>query len=317
MSYAKIIGVGGYLPDNAVDNEALSAAPFGVDTSDEWIQSRSGIRRRHFAATNQTSGDMALMASQAALAQAAIGGKDLDMIIFATTTPDRVYPATACLLQKALNAAPCAAFDVQAVCSGFLYALALGESMIAAGRSRTVLVVGAEVFSSTLDWRDRSTCVLFGDGAGAAVLQSSKTPGILAVDLHADGTYADKLTINARITGGKLIGDPYTRMDGGTVFRFAVTKMAESAKKVIVDGNRQPDWMVLHQANSRIIESVRQRLDIPPEKCVNCVDECANTSAASIPLALTRFAPRFARGDIILLAAAGGGFTWGAALLEW
>lgn len=317
MTYARIVGVGGYLPQNRVDNAALANPPFSVDTSDEWIRSRTGISSRRIAAAGETSGGMAVHAAREAMTQAQIGGSDIDMIIFATTTPDRIYPATACLLQKELDAAPCAAFDVQAVCSGFLYALAIAEGMIVAGRARTVLVVGAEVFSSTLDWRDRSTCVLFGDGAGAAILRASETPGILAVDAHADGKYADKLTVNARVQDGKITGDPYTRMDGGVVYRFAVGKMTESAKKVIADGGRQPDWLVLHQANSRIIEAVRKRLDVPHARCVNCVDECANTSAASIPLALAKFAPQFAPGDTILVAAAGGGFTWGAALLQW
>lgn len=313
MIYAKISGIGGYLPPKTVENAELGAR---VNTSDEWIQSRTGIRRRHLA-EDETACGLALPAARAALKQANLEGRDLDAIIVATTTPDRIYPATACLLQAELEAAPCAAFDVQAVCSGFLYALAAGENMIAAGRARRVLVAGAEVFSGILDWEDRSTCVLFGDGAGAAVLTASETPGVLSVRIHADGRYADKLTVNARVRGGKILGDPYTRMDGGAVFRFAVAKMAESARDVIAESGRRPDWLVLHQANSRIIEAVRRRLDVPEDRCVNCVDECANTSAASIPLALARFAPRFSRGDSVLIAAAGGGFTWGAALLEW
>ncbi len=317
MIYARIAGIGGYLPARRVDNNALAAAPFSVDTSDEWIKSRTGIRSRRFAAEDETAGDLAAKASRQAMAQAKIAGNDLDMIVFATTTPDRIYPSTACLLQKELNAAPCAAFDVQAVCSGFLYALMVAEGMIAAGRAKTVLAVGAEVFSSTLDWRDRSTCVLFGDGAGAVVLRASDSPGILAVDAHADGNYADNLTVNARVRHGKIVGDPYTRMDGGVVYRFAVGKMTESAETVIAAAGRRPDWLVLHQANSRIIEAVRRRLAVPSERCVNCVEECANTSAASIPLALERAAVRFSPGDTILLAAAGGGFTWGAAILQW
>ncbi len=314
MTYAKIIGVGGYLPPRVVENEAFSKS---LDTSDEWIYSRTGIRRRHLATAEQTSSDLALPAAKDALKQAGIAASELDMIIFATTTPDRIYPASACFLQAALGAAPCAAFDVQAVCSGFLYALAVGEGMIAGGRAKNVLVVGAEVFSSILDWQDRVTCVLFGDGAGAAVLQASDTPGILATEIRADGSYADKLTTPGRVYNGKIVGDPYTRMDGGTVFRFAVAKMFESAESVIKKAGRRPDWLVLHQANSRIIEAVRRRLQIEPEQCVNCVDECANTSAASIPLALTRFAHKFSPGDTVLVAAAGGGFTWGAALLQW
>ncbi|MBE8158055.1 MAG: ketoacyl-ACP synthase III [Betaproteobacteria bacterium] len=313
MIYAKISGVGGYLPPKTMGNEELGAR---VNTTDEWIKSRTGIHRRHLA-ENETASGLALPAAKAALAQANIKGEELDAIVFATTTPDRIYPASACLLQAELNAAPCAAFDVQAVCSGFLYALAVAESMIAAGRARRVLAVGAEVFSSLLDWEDRGTCVLFGDGAGAAVLEASESPGILAIKVHADGRHADKLTVNARVSGGKILGDPYTRMDGGSVYRFAVAKMTESAQAVIAESGRRPDWLVLHQANSRIIEAVRRRLNVPPERCVNCVGECANTSAASIPLALAQFSPQFSRGDAVVVAAAGGGFTWGAALLEW
>ena len=314
MKFAKIAGVGGHMPEREVDNANLSAA---LNTSDEWIQSRTGIRRRRFAAEGETSSQLALPAAQAAMKNAGVAPEELDAIVFATTTPDRIYPASACLLQAELGAAPCAAFDVQAVCSGFLYALALGENMIAAGRAKTALIVGAEVFSAILDWQDRSTCILFGDGAGAAVLKASESPGILASQIRADGRYADKLTTAARPCGGKLIGDPYTRMDGGTVFRFAVAKMAESAEAVIAEAERRPDWLVLHQANSRIIEAVRKRLKVPEDRCVNCVDECANTSAASIPLALAKVAPQIAPGETVLLAAAGGGFTWGAALAQW
>ncbi|MDM5147323.1 ketoacyl-ACP synthase III [Candidatus Persebacteraceae bacterium Df01] len=313
-TYAKITGLGGHVPSRAVDNATLSQ---WVDTSDQWIQTRTGIRQRHFAGETELAGTLALPAAKQAMAQAGIEGADLDMIVFATTTPDRVYPATACLLQAELNAAPCAAFDVQAVCSGFLYALGIGEAMVAAGRAKTVLIVGAEVFSSTLDWKDRATCVLFGDGAGAAILQADSSPGVMAVRLYADGRYADNLTVNARIRNGELQGDPYTRMDGGTVFRFAVEKMVESAQDVIAKSGSAPDWLVLHQANSRIIEAVRKRLKMSAERCVNCVADYANTSAASIPLALCASSSRFSAGDNVLMAAAGGGFTWGAVMVEW
>ena len=314
MTFARIIGVGGHLPPRVVDNAELCQT---VDTSDAWVRSRTGICRRHFAGADETASQLALPAARQAMTQADVDGGDLDMIIVATTTPDRVYPATACFLQAALGAAPCAAFDVQAVCSGFIYALAVGESMIVAGRARTVLVVGSEVFTGILDWQDRSTCILFGDGAGAAVLQAATTPGVLAVELRADGKYADKLTVNARVRDGKLVGDPFTRMDGGSVYRFAVAKMTESANAVIARSGRRPDWLVLHQANSRIIEAVRRRLEVPPERCVNCVDECANTSAASIPLALAKFSGEFSAGEAVLLAAVGGGFAWGAAMVKW
>ena len=314
MIYAGISGVGGHLPARVVDNEALSKF---VDTSDEWVQARTGIKQRYLAGDNDLASDLALPAAKQAMAQAGIDGSEVDMIIFATTTPDRIYPATACLLQTALGAAPCAAFDVQAVCSGFLYALGVGESFIVAGRAKTVLVVGAEVFSSTLDWQDRATCVLFGDGAGAAVLRASSTPGIIASCLYADGRYADKLTVNARIRNGRLLGDAYTRMDGGTVFRFAVDRMVSAARTVMEQSGMAADWLVLHQANSRIIEAVRKKLAIAPERCINCVADYANTSAASIPLALAQSAANFARGDTVLMAAVGGGFTWGATLMRW
>lgn len=314
-NYAQIAGIGGHLPPRAVENSQLP--DLGVDTSDEWIQSRTGIRRRHFAGEGETSSSLALPAAREAMAQAGVDAAGLDMIVFATTTPDRIYPSAACLLQHELGAAPCAAFDVQAVCSGFLYALGVAEAMISAGRARCVLAVGAEVFSSIIDPADRSTFVLFGDGAGAAVLRRAERPGVLAVNMKADGRYADKLTVPARVSQGRIIGDPYTRMDGGSVYRFAVTKMAESAEQAVSDAGRRPDWLVLHQANSRIIEAVRMRLKIPEDRCVNCVGECANTSAASIPLALSRFASQFSPGDAVLMAAAGGGFTWGAALVEW
>lgn len=314
--YARIIGIGGHLPQQRLSNDDLRQ--HNVDTSDEWVKSRTGIEQRHLAANGELCGDLALPAAQQALARAGVAADALDMIIFATTTPDRIYPATACLLQAKLGAAGCAAFDVQAVCSGFLYALALGEAMIVAGRAARVLVVGAEVYSHILDWQDRSTCVLFGDGAGAAVLARSDTPGILSVRLHADGRYADKLTVNAHVQGGKLVGDGFTRMDGSTVYRFAVDKMSEAAAAAMEEGGSEEiDWLVLHQANSRIIDAVRKRLNVAPEKTLYSVARHGNTSAASIPLALNEKADDFQAGDRLLLAAVGGGFTWGAAYLRW
>lgn len=310
--FARIVGVGGYLPARVMDNEALSEF---VETSDEWIRQRSGIRRRRLAGEGELCGDLALPAARRALESAGVDAAALDMIIFATTTPDRIYPATACLLQAKLGAAGCAAFDVQAVCSGFLYALGIGEAMIAARRARRVLVVGAEVYSHILDWRDRGTCVLFGDGAGAAVLADSDSPGILATRLAADGRYADKLTVNAHVRGGRLVGDGFTRMDGATVFRFAVEKMSEAALEVAAGG--AVDWLVLHQANIRIIETVRKRVGVAADRTLYTVAEHGNTSAASIPLALYEKAGNFKRGDRVLMAAVGGGFTWGAVYLQW
>lgn len=309
---ARIVGVGGHLPQQVVENDDLRRH---VDTSDEWIYSRSGIRRRRIAADGELCSDLALPAAQQALAAAHTAAADLDMIIFATTTPDRIYPATACLLQARLGAAGCAAFDVQAVCSGFLYGLGIGEAMIAAGRAQRVLVIGADVYSHILDWKDRSTCVLFGDGAGAAVLAASDRAGILSLQLAADGRYADKLTVNAHLKGGQLSGDAFTRMDGASVYRFATEKMAEAA--MAVAGGEQIDWLVLHQANSRIIDTVRRRLGVEKEKTLYTVAEHGNTSAASIPLALADAAGQFKEGDRLLLAAVGGGFTWGAAYLQW
>lgn len=312
--YSAVVGVGGHLPERRIDNNALRE---WVDTSDEWVRGRTGIRYRHLAAPGELAGDLALPAAKKALAQAGVKAAELDAIIFATTTPDRLYPATACLLQAALDAAPCAAFDVQAVCSGFLYALTIGDTMIRARQARRVLVVGAEVFSHIIDWRDRATCVLFGDGAGAAVLAASDKPGIVATKIAADGRYADKLTVNAHVKDGKLEGDPYTRMDGAAVYRFATEKMAEASRDVMrfLPDGKSPDWFVPHQANSRIIDAVRKRLGIARERTLFSVADHSNTSAASVPLAMA--AGEFQSGDNILLAAAGGGFTWGAALLVW
>ena len=310
--YARIAGIGAHLPEKSVSNDEISAL---VDTNDEWIKSRTGIRQRHIAAENERASDLALPAAQTALAQSGIAAAELDVIIFATTTPDRIYPATACLLQAALGAVPCAAFDVQAVCSGFIYALSIGNAMIKAGQARRVLVVGADVYSHILDWRDRKTCVLFGDGAGAAVLVASDTPGIYSTVLHADGNYADKLTVDAHLKGGIISGDPFTRMDGATVYRFAVEKMSEAV--TAVTGGKQPDWLVLHQANLRIINAVRRRLGVSEEKTLLTVSEHGNTSAASLPLALAAYVDKFKTGDNIALAAVGGGFTWGAAFLRW
>lgn len=317
MTFSKIIGLGSKLPQRVFSNDDLREF---VDTSDEWIRSRTGIARRHLAAPGELAGDLALPAAKDALAQAGISGADLDMIVFATTTPDRIYPATACLLQAKLDAAPCMAFDVQAVCSGFLYALGIADSLICAGRAKRALVVGADVYSHILDWNDRGTCVLFGDGAGAAVLESADEPGLMSAQLFADGRHADRLTVPAHLERGKLTGDPFTRMHGASVYRFAVEKMSDACRKVMADANISADsvdHLVVHQANSRIIEATRQRLKIPPEKTVMTVMNHGNTSAASIPLALKESESKFKEGDNILMAAVGGGFTWGAALMRW
>ena len=317
MTFSRLIGLGAKLPERVFSNDELREF---VDTSDEWIRSRTGIARRHLAAPGELAGDLALPAAKDALAQAQISGADLDMIVFATTTPDRIYPATACMLQAKLQAAPCMAFDVQAVCSGFLYALGIADAMICAGRAKRALVVGADVYSHILDWNDRGTCVLFGDGAGAAVLESADSPGILGAQLFADGRHADRLTVPAHLERGKITGDPFTRMHGASVYRFAVEKMADACRKVMASANMSADsidHLVVHQANSRIIESTRQRLGVPAEKTVMTVMNHGNTSAASIPLALKESESKFQNGDNILMAAVGGGFTWGAALMRW
>ena len=317
MTAAVITGLGAKLPDRVLENDDLRAF---VETSDEWIRARTGIARRHIAAPGELAGDLALPAARDALAAAGIAAEQLDMIVFATTTPDRVYPATACLLQARLNAAPCMAFDVQAVCSGFLYALGIADAMIRAGSARRALVVGADVYSHILDWSDRGTCVLFGDGAGAAVLESGDEPGVLGVRLFADGRHADRLTVPAHLERGKMTGDPFTRMHGASVYRFAVEKMTDACEKVLTGAGMRADMvdhLVIHQANSRIIDATRKRLDISAEKTVMTVMNHGNTSAASIPLALKESESRFRRGDNILMAAVGGGFTWGAALTRW
>ena len=317
MTFSRIIGLGAHLPARSYSNDDLRAF---VDTSDEWVRSRTGIARRHLAAPGELSGDLALPAARQALDCAGISAADLDLIVFATTTPDRIFPATACLLQARLEAAPCAAFDVQAVCSGFLYAVGIADAMICAGRARRALVVGAEVYSHILDWNDRGTCVLFGDGAGAAVLESSASPGVVSVRLFADGRHADRLTVPAHLERGEIRGDPFTRMHGASVYRFAVEKMTAACAQVMSDAQVSPDsldHLVVHQANSRIIEATRKRLGIAPEKTVMTVADHGNTSAASVPLALKHAEARFRDGDNILMAAVGGGFTWGAAMVRW
>ena len=317
MIFSRVAGLGAKLPERVFSNDDLRAF---VDTSDEWIRARTGIARRHLAAPGELAGDLALPAAREAMAQAGVGGSDLDMIVFATTTPDRIYPATACLLQAKLDAAPCMAFDVQAVCSGFLYATGIADAMICSGRASRALVVGADVYSHILDWSDRGTCVLFGDGAGAAVLEASESPGVVGVRLFADGRHADRLTVPAHLEKGKITGDPFTRMHGASVYRFAVEKMTDACHKVLADAHMSADsirHLVVHQANSRIIEATRMRLGVAPEKTVMTVMNHGNTSAASIPLALKESEGRFEEGDDILMAAVGGGFTWGAALLRW
>ncbi len=318
MIYSRIIGSGGYLPRNIVSNDDLAQR---LDTSDEWIRARTGIRQRHIAETGETTSSLALKASQAAIARAGIGARDIDLIILATSTPDYIFPSTSCLLQAKLGIKGCPAFDVQAVCSGFIFALATADLYIRSGEHRCALVVGAEVFSRILDWEDRGTCVLFGDGAGAVILRADAKPGIMASVLHADGSYAGILSVPGSIAGGKVSGDPFLRMDGPAVFKFAVRVLDEVARETLAKCGRRTediDWLIPHQANLRILDSTAKRLGLPPEKVIVTVDTHGNTSAASIPLALD-VALRDGRikpGDKVMLQAVGGGFTWGAVMVQ-
>ncbi len=323
MPYAKIIGSGGYLPPRIVTNDELAAelATRQIETSDSWIVERTGIRQRHLADAGVSTSQLATRAAQAALDDAGVAAADLDLIIVATSTPDFVFPSTACLVQAKLGAKGGAAFDVQAVCSGFVYALSTADAFIRAGRARTALVIGAEVFSSILDWNDRSTCVLFGDGAGAVVLKASDEPGIMAAQLHADGSQMKILCAAGNVSHGEVVGDPFLRMDGQAVFKLAVTSLAKSAIDVCAEAGvslADVDWLVPHQANVRIINFLGRRLGIPDEKIVVTVDRHANTSAASVPLAfdVARKDGRIKPGDTVMMQGVGGGFTWGSVLLR-
>ncbi|MDQ6640290.1 MAG: ketoacyl-ACP synthase III, partial [Pseudomonadota bacterium] len=291
-------------------------------TSDEWIVERTGIRFRHFAAADVAVSDLALMASRRALEAADCDSGAIDLIIVATSTPDMVFPSVACILQAKLGVAGCAAFDVQAVCSGFVYGLAVADSMIKTGAAKKALVVGAEVFSRILDFKDRTTCVLFGDGAGAVVLEASETAGILATELHADGRYVDILCVPGHVSGGQILGDPLLKMDGPAVFKLAVGVLESVARSVLRKAGRTDadiDWLIPHQANIRIMQSTARKLKLAPAKLIATVDRHGNTSAASIPLALDESvrAGKIRRGDTVMLEGVGGGFTWGAALLDY
>lgn len=319
MIHARITGTGSYLPEKVVTNDDLSKI---VDTSDDWIASRTGIRARHVAADHEKSSDLALPAARRALEAAGITAQDLDLIIVATTTPDMTFPSTACVLQAKLGAGGCPAFDVQAVCTGFVYGLSTAELYIRAGKAKRALIVGAETFTRLLDWTDRGTCVLFGDGAGAVVLEASDTPGILASRLHADGSHTGILCVPGAVENGKVTGDPFVRMDGNTVFKIAVKALADVADEVLADAGMTAsaiDWFIPHQANIRIIESAARKLGLGMERVVACVARHGNTSAASIPLALDEAVRdgRIRPGQHVLLEGVGGGFTWGAILLRW
>lgn len=317
--YSKITGTGSYLPDKILTNQDLESM---VDTSDEWIRTRTGITQRHIAGENQVASDLALYASQNAMQAAGVTNKDIDLIIVATTTPDMVFPSTACILQNKLSIENCPAFDVQAVCSGFVYALATADMFVSSGKCRNALVVGTEIYSKLIDWNDRGTCVLFGDGAGAVVLSQSDHPGILSTHLHASGDYCNVLSVQGSISGGKIQGNPYISMEGSVVFKFAVKVLEEVVQEAVAKNNLQPadiDWLIPHQANIRIIQSTAKKLGIPMDKVVVAVDKHGNTSAASIPLALDLAVRdgRIQSDQLVLLEGVGGGFTWGAVLLRW
>ncbi|MBI3371702.1 MAG: ketoacyl-ACP synthase III [Betaproteobacteria bacterium] len=317
MTFSRIAGVGSCLPPRVVTNDELARQ---LDTSDAWIRERTGIAQRHIADESQSASDLALDASRGALDAAGLAAQDVDLIIVATSTPDFIFPSTACLLQAKLGVKNCPAFDVQAVCSGFVYGLSIADQFIRSGQAKRALVVGAEVFSRIMDWNDRGTCVLFGDGAGAVVLVAGDTPGIHASVLRADGSHAGMLSVPGNVSGGKILGSPYLQMHGQQVFKFAVKVLDEVGREVLAAAGASVadvDWLIPHQANVRILEATARRLGIPSEKVVVTVDRHGNTSAASVPLALD-VAVRDGRirpGHRLLLEGVGGGFTWAAVYL--
>ena len=316
MIYSRIVGTGSYLPPRVVTNAEFAAR---LDTSDAWIRERTGIAQRHIAEESQASSDLALEASRAALAAAGVKAQDLDLIVVATSTPDYVFPSTACLLQAKLGVRSSAAFDLQAVCSGFVYALATADNFIRSGSQKRALVVGTEVFSRILDWNDRGTCVLFGDGAGAVVLAADAKPGLHASVLHADGSHAGILCVPGNISGGRILGSPFLQMQGSQVFKFAVKVLDEVARETVAAAGMRledVDWLIPHQANVRILEATARKLGLPMERLVVTVDHHGNTSAASVPLALDEFvrAGKIRAGHRVLMQGVGGGFTWGATL---
>jgi 3-oxoacyl-[acyl-carrier-protein] synthase-3 len=317
MIYSRIAGTGSYLPARVMKNDEFARR---LETSDAWIRSRTGIVQRHIAEDAQGSSDLALQASRKALQAAGVQAGEIDLIVLATSTPDYIFPSTACLLQAKLGIKGCAAFDVQAVCSGFVYALATADSFIRSGQYQRALVVGAEVFSRILDWNDRGTCVLFGDGAGAVVLAADSKPGIHASVLRADGSQSGMLSVPGNVSRGGIVGSPFLQMDGQAVFKFAVRVLEESARETVAAAGmslEDIDWLIPHQANVRILDATARKLGVPREKLVVTVDHHGNTSAASVPLALDEFvrAGRIRPGHRVLLQGVGGGFTWGSSLL--
>lgn len=321
--FARISGTGSCLPPQRLTNADMVArlAARGVETSDDWIVERTGIRARHFVGDGVFASDLAAEAARNALAAAGMQGSDIDLIIVATSTPDMVFPSTAAIVQNKLGIAGCPVFDVQAVCSGFIYALTVADAMIRTGTASKALVIGAEVFSRLLDFNDRTTCVLFGDGAGAVVLEASDVPGILATDIHADGKHTDILCVPGHVSGGQIMGDPLLKMDGQAVFKLAVGVLEDTARTALDKAGKTPadiDWLIPHQANIRIMAGTARKLKLPMDKVVVTVDQHGNTSAASIPLALDHAvrAGQVKKGDTLLLEGVGGGFTWGAVLVD-
>jgi 3-oxoacyl-[acyl-carrier-protein] synthase-3 len=319
MTHSRIIGTGSYLPDRVVTNRELESR---IDTTDEWIVSRTGIEARHVAADDELTSDLALHAARNAMESAGVGPDDIDLIVVATTTPDMVFPSTACLLQAKLGVKKGAAFDVQAVCTGFIYALTIADKLVASGAHRCALVVGSEVFSRLLDWNDRRTCVLFGDGAGAVIIRQSQAPGILSGHLHADGSHSHILRVTGGISEGKVRGNPYLEMDGQAVFKLAVRVLGECAHEALDHNGMKGediDWLVPHQANQRILNAAADRIRLPHERLVTTVARHGNTSAASVPLALDTAVRdgRIKPGQHVMLLGVGGGMTWGSVLLRW
>jgi 3-oxoacyl-[acyl-carrier-protein] synthase III len=323
-NFSRISGTGSYLPPRRVSNAQLAAelAERGVQTSDSWIVERTGIHTRHFVSGDMACSDLAVEAAKLAMQAANVQPSEIDLIIVATSTPDMVFPSSACIVQHKLQIAGCAAFDVQAVCSGFVYALTVADALIKTGTASKALVIGSEVFSRLLDFSDRTTCVLFGDGAGAVVLEASETPGILASDLHADGKHVGILCVPGNVSGGKIIGDPLLKMDGQAVFKLAVGVLESAARATLFKANMHDadiDWLIPHQANIRIMQSTAKKLKLPLEKLIVTVDQHGNTSAASIPLALDASvrSGKIKKDDTLMLEGVGGGFTWGAVLLNY
>lgn len=322
--YSRITGTGSYLPPRRLSNADLVAelAAQGIESSDEWIVERTGIRARHFVDAGVGSSDLGAEAARRAIEAAGCQPSDIDLIIVATSTPDMVFPSTAALLQNKLGIVGCPVFDVQAVCSGFVYAMTVADALIKTGTAKRALVIGAEVFSRILDFKDRTTCVLFGDGAGAVVLEASETPGILATDIHADGKYSEILCVPGHVSGGAILGDPVLKMDGQAVFKLAVGVLEETARASLAKAGLNDsdiDWLIPHQANIRIMQSTARKLKMSMDKVIVTVDQHGNTSAASIPLALDHGvrSGQITKGQTLMLEGVGGGFTWGSVLLKY